>query len=502
MIPSKYQQGIYNHVVDGSGNLIVDAKAGSGKTTTAIEACNLIVEKDKAAGKFTSLIFLAFNKAIATELKSRNVNGSTFHSLCFKPVLDFKKAKTVDANKLITVSRKIFSFDSNKYLGPVCRKLVGLARNEGIGCLTLDEHTAWLALIDKHGLEVPELYSTQEQNEDNLIKHAQQLLRASNDSHLIDFDDLLYLAVKEKITLPKYEWIFVDEAQDTNAIQRAIIGNIMRPDSRLVAIGDPDQSIYGFRGADSDAMGRIKEDFSCAELPLSISYRCAATIVEYAQRWVPNIEASPTAECGQVIDQTAPDMDSKDLVRVGDLNQDDMVVCRYNAPLVRLALKMMSRKMPVKIMGRAFGDGLVSLIRKFNAANIEQLLTKLDAWKNREYEDAIKADNEVKAEAVLDKAEAIATLIESEKASDAPSVDKLLLTIDEIFNESKKSTTLCSIHRSKGLEAKRVIWLARNLCPSKRAKQAWMRKQEIHLCYIAATRAMSTLILCNEKLPE
>ena len=95
---------------------------------------------------------------------------------------------------------------------------------------------------------------------------------------MANFDDLLYLAVKDGISLPKFDFIFVDEAQDTNAIQRALLRKIMKKTSRVVVVGDPAQAIYGFRGADSESMNLIAEEFDCKRLPLSISCRCAGVL--------------------------------------------------------------------------------------------------------------------------------------------------------------------------------------------------------------------------------
>ncbi|MBN6046748.1 UvrD-helicase domain-containing protein, partial [Citrobacter sp. ku-bf4] len=117
---------------------------------------------------------------------------------------------------------------------------------------------------------------------------------------MVDFDDLLYLAVKDGISLPKFDFIFVDEAQDTNAIQRALLRKIMRKGSRIVAVGDPAQAIYGFRGADSESLNLIAEEFDAIKLPLSISYRCSTSVVSYAQQWVSHIQAAPGAKAGEV----------------------------------------------------------------------------------------------------------------------------------------------------------------------------------------------------------
>lgn len=79
--PSKYQQKIFDFVTKGTGNAVINAKAGSGKTTTLVEAMKLIPSKEK-------VLFVAFNKAIEQELTKRlegydNVDVRTYHGLAF-----------------------------------------------------------------------------------------------------------------------------------------------------------------------------------------------------------------------------------------------------------------------------------------------------------------------------------------------------------------------------------------------------------------------------------
>ena len=244
---STYQQAIFAAVANpASGSLIVQAVAGSGKTTTIVEAL-------ARAPAGTESIFLAFNKAIAEELKSRGVNARTFHSLTYTPVLRATGASKVDSNKLRTLTRE-WPRDKAAMYGTAACKLVGLARQEGVGCLADDTDAFWLALIERHEIEP----DSEEGTQGGMIAAARELLAASNGSKLVDFDDLLYWAVLRNVPLPRFDLIMVDEAQDTNAIQRAILRKIMAAGSRIVAVGDPAQAIYGFRGADSDSMADRK----------------------------------------------------------------------------------------------------------------------------------------------------------------------------------------------------------------------------------------------------
>jgi DNA helicase-2/ATP-dependent DNA helicase PcrA len=308
---------------------------------------------------------------------------------------------------------------------------------------------------------------------------------------MVDFDDLLYYAVKDGISLPKFEWVYLDEAQDTNAIQRAILRKLMKPHTRLVAVGDPCQAIYGFRGADSDSMDLLKAEFGCVEMPLTVTYRCAKAIVEFAQEWMPLIEAAPGAPDGAVTECG----DEWGHAIFGD---NDLVVCRTTRPLIALAYSLIKNRRRAHVMGREIGQGLRKLVEKMKAHGIDALLEKLAVFTTREVEKAVAADNQAKAEAIRDKSACVVCIAEGLDENDR-TIPALIRAIDEIFSESTGGVTLATIHKSKGLEANRVFWLNSSKCPAAWARQEWQVDQEHNLCGVAATRAKTELVLIEEK---
>ena len=126
------------------------------------------------------------------------------------------------------------------------------------------------------------------------------------------------------------DYVFVDEAQDTDRTQRAMIRMLLRPGGRCVAVGDPAQAIYGFRGAGSDSMAVLAKEcisrlgrelsgitqhrrpatrarvaaeaVAATRLPLTTSFRCAKRVVAAAQRFQPDIEAAEGAAEGRVLE--------------------------------------------------------------------------------------------------------------------------------------------------------------------------------------------------------
>lgn len=471
---SSYQQDIFSFVEDpAAGNAIVEAVAGSGKTTTIVEAVKRVPG---------SSILLAFNKTIAEELKARGVNGRTWHSLVYSAVTRFKLTNNVEVNKMRTVCKQHMSSNDEFIYGNFCAKLVGLARQAGIGCLVPDTEQAWWDIVQHHDIE-PE---SDRAEMSRAIELARQLLVWSNESNLVDFDDLLYIAVKEGIQLPKFDFVFVDEAQDTNAIQRALLRKILNPGARIIAVGDPAQAIYGFRGADSNSMNLIAEEFDCKRLPLTVSYRCASSIISAARQYVDHIEAAPGAPEGQVLD-LGTEWDHK------VFSPEDLVVCRNTKPLIALAYRMLRAKVPVTVLGREIGQGLKALIAKMKVTDVDALILKLEAWAMREIDKAITKQLDAKVEAIQDKADAILCLIDG-LDEDNRTIDALLSIIDQLFANVNGATKLATIHKAKGLEADKVFWLNSSQCPAKWAKQPWQKQQELNLCYVATTRAITTLV--------
>lgn len=477
---SKYQTNIFNFIEHETGNAVVEAVAGSGKSTTIVEGMNRIPSSATA-------IFLAFNKSIADELKARGVNAKTFHSLTYSPVTRFKNVRNVEMNKLRTLVRQNLSGESAAIYGSFMERLVGLARQAGIGCLVPDTENEWFDIVEHHDLEL----ESDKADIHKAIELSRQLLQWSNESPMIDFDDMLYLAVKEGLSLPKFDFVFVDEAQDTNAIQRALLRKILKPTSRIIAVGDPAQAIYGFRGADSNSLNLIAEEFNCKRLPLTVSYRCPTSVVRYAQQWVSHIEAADGAPEGEVLDLSAK-------WNPQSFEANDLVVCRTTKALVALGYRLLKARVPARIMGCEIGAGLKSLINKMNAKGIDALADKLETWKSRECEKALAKQQDDKVQSIEDKADAVLCLIDGLEETNR-TVPALLQLIDQLFSEGTNVVTLATIHKAKGLEAQRVFWLNRSQCPAKWARQEWQREQEINLCYVAATRAQRMLILIEEK---
>jgi DNA helicase-2/ATP-dependent DNA helicase PcrA len=257
-----------------------------------------------------------------------------------------------------------------------------------------------------------------------------------------------------------------------------------------VVVGDPAQAIYGFRGADSDSLDLIAQEFNCIQLPLTVSYRCPTKVIDFARQYVSHIEAAPNAAEGAVTDL---EKWSSEIFRPNDL-----VVCRTTKALIALGYTMLKDRKPFYIMGRDIGQGLKSLINKMNAKGIDHLITKLEAWRGREVTRLTAKGQDAKVDAINDKVDAVLFLIDGLQENKR-NVSELCSIIDSMFSERANATILATIHKAKGLEASTVYWLNSSQCPAKWARQDWQQRQELNLCYVAVTRAKQQLILIEEK---
>lgn len=484
--PSPYQQAVFNFITDGRGSAIIEAVAGSGKTTTIVKALEMIPNNQ-------SVIMLAFNKSIADELAQRvnkpNIEIRTFHSLGFGAYRssNYGKKILVENNK---ISKIIDDYLDWKRLSPgdipglgYVNRMVSLAKSMGIGAILPNDHQTWMNMADHHDIGAFE----ESLNVADLIPMCMEILERSNNMPgIIDFNDMIYMPVLRKSRFKSYDWVFVDEAQDVSQIQRQILRSILKPSGRLVAVGDPCQAIYGFRGADSTSLSGIQSDFNCQTLPLSISYRCSKNVILEAQNYVTHIESS----------ETAPDGSVTSLVKYteADFSRSDAILCRNVAPLVKMAYGLISRSIPINMIGRDIGKGLISLIKSLRPKDMADLDTKLTEWCDREISKlSAKEGNESKIEAIQDRVDCIKIFIEQSSAG--ISIPQLISHIESFFSDDKNGNlTLATCHKSKGLEWDKVFILDRSRFFPKWARKEWMKEQEKNLVYVAITRAKHDLV--------
>ena len=469
--PSIYQQAIFDWVKGKSKSLVVEALAGSGKTTTGVQMLRYVPSN-------LDVVYVAFNRHIADELKMRvpsNVRVMTYHALGNSAVHMAYGDVKLEENKTEQILDSILDKYTYKHLYSSIKHLVSLVKANLTG--TSAEELDYLA--DRYGIEL--------NGDRELIFLASQevIKKSAAMTSVIDFDDMCWLPVFHNLRMRKYDFIFIDEAQDTNKNQIALALMSVKDNGRIVAVGDRYQSIYGFRGADVDAIPNLIENLEADTLPLSITYRCPKSHVALINQMFPEIplECSETAKEGEVSKIGMQNF-------LSEVKQGDMVLCRCNAPLVTPAFSLIRKGIKAIIRGRDIGNNLMSLIRKMKARDIQELNIKLHEYSVKEVQKLLEREKNSAAQSLQDKVDTIYALMDN-----TDTISDLEDKIETIFSDTNAGVVFSSVHKAKGLEANKVYILSPELMPHPAAKASWEKAQEKNIQYVAYTRSLDQLIL-------
>jgi superfamily I DNA/RNA helicase len=499
---SPYQESIFRAFTAGQGNVVVEAVAGSGKTTTLVEALRRWQQVPGNQSK--RALFAAFNKSIAEELSRRvprGVDAKTLHGLAMGAVSRKFRGIKIEARKLHVTAElvvtKALTTDESKPQLEVVNAIAGdLIKAYGLlrGTMTnLADVDAVTETISNYGITLD-----QPESSIALFGELDQVMKSQVDQ--MTFDEMLSFPIDHAISLPKYDLICVDESQDLNRLQIELLKRALSPGGRLVAVGDSRQAIYLFRGADAKAMERIKEEFNVSDgncLPLSITYRCPKAVVALAQSWVPHIQAADNAPEGLVIEKEPKQLGATLLA----LMAGDMVCCRVNAPLIGCALKLIAAGKKAVVRGRDIGKTVAKLATKLakrlGDGQVEELVERIDTYCSVETGKLKKAHKDSQVQQIEDQCETLMALLK-----DVVSIRELHSRIEQLFSDDSVGVVFSSIHKSKGLESRTVVWLApeKNDAMMYRARNEAAMAQEVNIKYIVASRAIETLII--QPMPE
>jgi|TARA_R100001460_G_scaffold75738_1_gene116838 superfamily I DNA/RNA helicase len=466
---TEQQNEIFEEIENGTDDIFVYAGAGTGKTTTIVEASHRANARRMA--------FLAFNKSIATELGERlphDVTAKTFHSLGFAAIRSNGVRSKVNTKKTWQIIGELLGKDF--YATPLV-KLISLVKGsmvEGTDIKSINR------LIDEYNIEF------EEGTEVEAIRAIPAILTiARNNAHEVDFDDMIWLPLVENYVFPVFDILFVDEAQDFNEMQRCLIKECIGANGRVVVVGDPNQAIYGFRGADSNSMDLFKSDLEARgrkikQFPLSVSWRCPHTVVKEANRYVSDFSCPETAINGSVNVNAA-----------FNPVRGDIVLCRYNAPLINAFYQLILEGRSCYILGRDMTKGLINHVKKISK---DERMTSREFVNHLETNTAIMlkrlrdAGKENQANNLEDKVECIRIF-----ASRAETVGGIITEIKKVFDgKTYGDVMLSTVHKAKGLEADNVYILATNRMPHPRGGS-----EENNICYVAITRAKKNLYYCG-----
>lgn len=473
LVPTAEQAAIIEAARSSTDNLLINALAGAAKTSTLVMIAHALPS--------TIMLSLAFNKRIATEMKDRlpsNVMCKTLNALghgvwaqtCSRRlVLDAKKSYTILKGLVDGLGRKDKGEAYETFSETL--KLIGKAKLAGY---IPDKVPTGRRLIS-----CDDFWADLDEDAEELCRDLvdRALIESISQAYAgtIDFDDQIYMPTLFGGAFPRFPLVLVDEAQDLSSINHAMLEKLVV--QRLIAVGDPYQSIYAFRGAMSTSMATLRERFSMREMNLSISFRCPKSIVERARFRAPHMQWPDWAEEGQVnapVEWTASD--------IGD---GAAVICRNNAPLFRLAFTLIRAGRGVTVIGSDIGPALVKALKKLGPENMsyEQASKAIDTW---ETERLRKGKGRA---AVRDKAECLRVFL-----SIGGNLVGAIAYAESIF-KSQGPIQLLSGHKSKGLEWDNVFHLDPSRIPSPYAEGPDEQEQELNVRYVIETRAKKTLTL-------
>jgi superfamily I DNA/RNA helicase len=494
---SNYQQAILSYLVNNSkGNLLINAVAGSGKTTTLME----LLPYCKG-----NTLLTAFNVSIADTLNAKikvsginNAVATNIHKLGFKlltsnfPTTRFK-VDNYKYNKLIDEYISLYPLDSlvfderstvdlpsrQAYLDSL-RQLIKLSQ---INLLTNQSHESqFVSIVEHFSLDIPIDYGF-------YLEYAIECYCFCwgkgiwlGEAGKVDFNDMLTLpSIKCLLADKGYDYIFIDECQDLNTAQLEVILAYGKRNTRYFAVGDKHQAIYGFTGADADNFSRLGEILNAKELPLSICYRCSVRVVQQAKDIVPHLEYAPNAIVGYVGYEKLDNLPSLKIDTTSSV-----VLARKNSQLIKLFFTLLKAKIPSFVLGKDIGKNIRKYLDKFKSMDTYENLARhlSNHLTELEKQDKLTGDKQ-------DKIECLLTVW-----SECSSYQEMQNYLDNLFGDTARANSLMlsSIHKSKGNEWENVYLIEEHLPLYYPKQQQWQLQQEYNLKYVAITRAKTSLI--------
>ena len=495
---SDYQKAIFAAINNGSNNIIVNAVAGSGKTFTIVSACKMLKQSPM------DVKFLAFNKAIADELKVK-LNGyadvSTLHSFGFSALKKvFRNNIIVEPNKvskmlktaIYSLSDSITIDTSKSDINACCSNVIKIYNLCRVNLIQSADIASITAIVKEHCIEC--FF-----DEVNIVSKMLADAYVMPSNGIIDYTDMVVLPLTYSKFVPTYKFVFVDECQDLNRAQRELM-LLAAKGGRFIAVGDPKQAINGFAGADCDSFRKIAELPNTIELPLSVNYRCGKKMIDLAKTLVPQIEAHDGAIDG-------------DVHSIIDINADtfkpnDMVLCRTSAPLVMMCLKLITNGITAIVKGGDIAQTLKSLVDRAKTTDIDSLLDYLEREKSKLAKAIVREQKCTMEEATscgrynsfTDKCKCISNI-----ADYCANTEEVKAYIDRLFTDYnvRNAVVFSTCHKSKGLESDRVLILLPHKLPLVwKGQLDWQYEQETNLKYVALTRAKKELVFVQMEEEE
>jgi DNA helicase-2/ATP-dependent DNA helicase PcrA len=345
--------------------------------------------------------------------------------------------------------------------------------------------------------------------------HPVELVRQVQDRALSDFlerghydyDDMLYLPLKLGYGFESMDVVLVDETQDFSRLQHRLVKHVIGRRGRVVLVGDRAQAIYEFTGADAEGLDRAQDTFNALPLRLTVTFRCPKSHVALASEFSDLIVAADGAAEGEVSTVTEDEL-------LGELQPEDLVMARTNAPMISLALRCAQQGLNVEVMGHDLVAKLEGHVTRcfaypFELADIEPRLQEYGmALLQEHYEQGVRGKRLRRAmQSDVDLLACIAALAaevatRASRAGHKAQGREITAQVGQLFHAKGKAVRFCTVHKAKGLEARRVALLgAAEIMEAGRQQE---EKGDAAIAFVALTRAKERLWLVNplSPLPE
>jgi superfamily I DNA/RNA helicase len=511
--PTPEQSAILAAGRDSKASLLIHAYAGTGKTTTLTMLAEALPKQPSLALAFNVRIKKSLEKMLPSHFEVKTLNG--LGHIAWKRAIN--KSLTLDENKLgrlVTQAIKQLDIYRGEETWTNIRKLVSLAQNSGIVPVSFpqkgllpDTPETWVDLAEESFHDYSE----------ETIDAARLVLRLSVEeafSGTISYDDQIYQSALFGGQFPKFPLVMTDESQDFSVLNIKMLRSCAT--GRLVIVGDEKQAVYSFRGASGHAMElirKLREEW--IDLPLATTFRCPKAIVARQQRHAPGFAAHENNAQGLVVAWTGapgapgPAWDMAK-IRAAAGPGETAFLCRNNAPLLKVAFRLIADGVGCSMLGRDIGKNLESLSKKILTSDDippDSCAKLILDWATSQISLAQANGHESKISGLQDRRDCLLAVLESTHAGPCKTSGELRRRLRDIFSEGRDSRIiLSSIHRSKGLEWPTVVHLDPWRLPSRHARKAYAAgnpvplTQERNLAYVCETRAMRTLILADTEV--
>jgi superfamily I DNA/RNA helicase len=462
--PTPEQLAICEAGMNSPENLQIIAYAGTGKTSTLEMLETVLPQKP--------ILYLVFNRKNKEEAEKRMKSTTTCKTLNGightvwqnnipkKVTLEKKKTQDILRGIIDEIPKNL----QGTMWGIFWDVVAGVNTAKVLGYVPNGVYPNARRLIDEKAF-----HAALDEDPDDLIADTIDavLTRAIKAAYAgsLDHNDQVYMPALFGSTFPRYPVVQVDEAQDLNPVNHALLDKLVK--QRFVCVGDPFQSIYGFRGAVQGGMETLAGRFSTESHTLSVSFRCPRAIVEAARWRVPGFQWVKEGGHVEKLLDLAP----------GDIPENAAILCRNNAPLFACALRLLMAGRGVSVAGSDIGPKLIAIMRKLGDESMTraQVLIAIDSW--------LANKEKTKSASAFDIAACMRVFAEH-----GANLGQAIAYADHLLKQTG-TIRLMTGHKSKGLEFSVVYHLDPWIIDEFRGRSS-NPSQEDNLRYVIQTRSL------------